>query len=227
MKGIFITGTDTGVGKTAVAAALARALSSKGVDVGVMKPVQSGDDNDAAILMEASGTGDAPYIVNQYTFEPPLAPSLAARMAGVEIEPELIKNTCKVIMGRHDRTIVEGAGGIMVPLVERGEKSYLISDLIVELGLPVIIVARAGLGTVNHTLLTIGHARDKGIDILGVIVNDYPSNPSPSEENNPAMIAELSGIPVLAVLPRADSSRPVYHQLAEHLDLDKIFPALD
>ncbi len=103
MKGIFITGTDTGVGKTAVAAALAWAWRSRGVDVGVMKPVQSGGDDDAAILMEASGTKDAPYMVNQYTFKHPLAPSLAARMAAVEIEPELIKNSCKIIMGRHCR----------------------------------------------------------------------------------------------------------------------------
>ncbi|MBE9536000.1 MAG: dethiobiotin synthase [Proteobacteria bacterium] len=222
MRGIFITGTDTGVGKTAVAAALARALRSKGVDVGVMKPVQSGDDDDAAILIEASGTNDAPHIVNQYTFKPPVAPSLAARMAGVEIEPELIKNTCNIIMEQHSRTIIEGAGGIMVPLVERGKKSYLVSDLIVELGLPVIIVARAGLGTVNHTLLTIDHAIGKGIDILGVIVNGYPASPSASEENNPAMIAELSGVPVLAVLPKVDSSLSVYRQLAEHLDVEKI-----
>ncbi len=226
MKGIFITGTDTGVGKTAVAAALAWALRSKGVDVGVMKPVQSGDDDDAAILIEASGTKDAPYIVNQYTFKPPVAPSLAARMAGVEIEPELIINTCKIIMGRHKRTIVEGAGGIMTPLVERGEESYLVSDLIVDLDLPVIIVARAGLGTINHTLLTIDHARGKGIDILGVIVNGCPAEPSLSEENNPVMIAELSGIPVLAVLPTIDSSAPVYRQMAEHLDVEKIFHRL-
>jgi len=222
VKGIFITGTDTGVGKTAVAAALAWSLRSKGVDVGVMKPVQSGDDDDAALLIEASGTRDSPCIVNQYTFKPPLAPSLAARMAGVEIEPELIKDSCKTIMGRHNRTIVEGAGGIMVPLVERGDKSYLVSDLIVELGLPVIIVARAGLGTVNHTLLTIDHARHKGIDILGVIVNGCPAEPSTSEENNPVMIAGLSGIPVLAVLPEIKSSEPVYRQLAEHLDAEKI-----
>jgi dethiobiotin synthetase len=87
----------------------------------------------------------------------------------------------------------------------------------------VIIVARPGLGTINHTLLTIDHARGKGIDILGVIVNGCPADPSPSEENNPAMIADLSGIPVLAVLPSVDSSVPVYRQLAEHLDVEKIF----
>ena len=111
----------------------------------------------------------------------------------------------------------------MAPLVDRGEKSYLISDLIVDLDLPVIIVARPGLGTVNHTLLTIDHARGKGIDILGVIVNGCSAEPSLSEENNPAMIAELSGIPVLAVLPTVDSSVAVYRQMAEHLDVEKIF----
>jgi len=201
MSGLFITGTDTGVGKTVVAAAIASLLKASGLDVGVMKPLQSGGDEDADFLKNASGADDEPSLVVPYNFKDPVAPSLAARLASVQIDTGKILDAYLTLAGRHEAVIVEGSGGIMVPIIERGMESYLVSDLIIDLNLPSIIVARAGLGTINHTLLTIDHARRKGVDPAGVIINGWPDEPGLAERHNPQMIEDLSGVPVLSVLP--------------------------
>jgi len=206
MTGLFITGTDTGVGKTIIAAAMAMALKKKGINVGVMKPLQSGPDGDADILMEAAGIDDDKSLVVPYELKAPVAPTFAARLENVEIDLQLIKDAYHQLSRKHDLMLVEGAGGIMVPILEKGQESYLFSDLAADLKLKTVIVARAGLGTVNHTLLTIDHARRKGLDLVGVIINGYSQSPGLSEKNNPQMIESLSGVPVLAVLPSLDSS---------------------
>lgn len=221
--GLFITGTDTGVGKTTIAAAIAMAMKKRGLNVGVMKPLQSGLDSDADILMAAAGVDDDKSLVVPYLFKEPVAPTFAARLEGVSIDLDIIRTAYAKLASRHEPMIVEGAGGIMVPLVENGEKSYLFSDLAAELKLKIIIVARPGLGTVNHTLLTIDHARKKGLHVACIIINSYPENPGLSEENNPGMIEEISNLPVILVRHHRESDTPsLIEKIADEIDIEKL-----
>lgn len=203
MTGIFITGTDTGVGKTAIAAGLAGALKKCGYSVGVMKPVQSGAmerngklfSQDAEFMMKVLGTRDELELVCPVLLREALAPSVAAEIEGKEVDIELIRNAYLELERCHDIVVVEGAGGIAVPL----KNKILISDLIAYLGMPAIIVSRAGLGAINHTFLTIEHARKKGIPVIGVLINNYRGGKV--EETNPGVIAKLAGAPVLGIVP--------------------------
>lgn len=205
-KGIFITGTDTGVGKTYVACGIAAALRSTGIDVGVMKPAETGCPArngklvplDAMRLMKAAGAKDVLGLVNPYRFRKPLAPSVAARMERKSVRSKKILDSYDALSRRHDFMIVEGAGGIMVPLAG----DYLFLDLAKALGLPALIVARPGLGTINHTLLTVGALRGGGIKIKGVIINyTFGGKSGWAEKTSPAVIEELSGVNILGVVP--------------------------
>jgi dethiobiotin synthetase len=228
VKSLFVAGTDTGVGKTVVAAAIAAALKGRGLDVGVMKPLQSGGDDDVNLLLKASGAADELSLVVPYNFKDPVAPSLAARLESVDIDIGKIKGAFSDLAARHDVVIVEGSGGIMVPIIEKGLDSYLVSDLIVELSLPTLIVARAGLGTINHTLLTIDHAKRKGVDVAGVIINGYPDEPSLAEKNNPAMIEDLSGVLVLSALPFVDAEAAnLLEKVVSAVDVDTVMKIID
>jgi adenosylmethionine-8-amino-7-oxononanoate transaminase/dethiobiotin synthase len=203
-KGFFITGTDTEVGKTVVAAGLAGCLKLKGIDVGVMKPVQSGYKSsadgrlvgDALLMARAAEVDDDPLLVNPYCLEEPLAPRVAAELAGVSLDPGKIMQAYRELQRRRQFMLVEGAGGILAPLTGK----LMVADLIIMMGLPVIIVASAGLGMVNHTLLTISHAKSRGIPIAGVIINNL-KKAGMAEKTNPSLIAELSGVPLLGVIP--------------------------
>lgn len=217
--GIFVTGTDTGVGKTIVAAAIARHLRNKGVDVGVMKPVTSGgierDGNlaseDAELLKIASGSVSSYKDIAPYVLRQPIAPSEAARLEGVTVIYERIRESFDRLSARHDFLIVEGAGGILVPLAE----DFLVADLALLLGLPLVIVARPDLGTVNHTLMTCECARSRNIGVLGVVINGYPEDPGAAEFYAPRLIERLSGVPLLGVLPRTTCSEEI--RIAEML----------
>ncbi len=236
MTGLFITGTDTDVGKTTVAAGLAGALKNKGYSVGVMKPVQSGAgmkyerlySPDAEMMAKASGSVDEENLVCPVLLREPLAPSIAAEMEGKTVDIELIKNAFAELERRHDIVIVEGAGGIAVPLknpyLNTGSK-FLVSDLITCLGLPAVIVARAGLGTINHTFLTIEHARKCGIAIIGVIINNYRGGMA--EETNPKIISELTGVPVIGIIPHdktisAGDVRSIVSLVEKNVDVEAI-----
>lgn len=208
-KGIFITGTDTGVGKTVFSAALARLLKNRGINVGVMKPVTSGceyrDDRlfsaDADLL--AFGAGIAVSLeVAPYLLKEPIAPSAAAEIDRVRIEFSRILAAYHRLADQHDFIIVEGAGGLMVPLCG----GLLVADLIKLLGLPLLVVARPDLGTINHTLLTTFCARQLEIDLRGVLINGYPETPSLAESTAPHMIDSLSGVPLLGRLPRISAT---------------------
>ncbi len=210
IKGIFITGTDTGVGKTYVAAGIAARLKRIGVDVGVMKPVETGCGarrgrlipNDAVRLMKSAGVRDALALVNPYRFRKPLAPSIAAKLEGREISPERIVRSYHMLSQRHDFMIVEGAGGIMVPL--RHKYTYL--DLARTIGLPVIIVARPSLGTINHTLLTITALREKGLEIAGIVINDAQGKRTGlAEKTSPSVIEEVSDVGILGIVSYGSS----------------------
>jgi len=205
-KGIFITGTDTGVGKTYVAAGLIRAAKEKGLSVCPLKPVETGCGarkgklvpEDAVRLMKVSGVDEPLDLINPYRLKKPLAPAVASEIEGVVIERKRIISSYTRMRRKYDVTIVEGAGGIMVPV--RG--NYLFLHLIRELHIPLVIVARAGLGTINHTLLTIAAAMSEKLNVLGVVIN-YAVKKSKGlpEKTNPAVIEKLGGVPLLGTVP--------------------------
>lgn len=226
MKGLFITGTDTGVGKTIVAAAIALALKKEGINVGVMKPFQSGDDDDGAILAEAAGVDDDTSLIVLYRFKEAVAPSLAAQQQSVNIDIKKVEESYSILSEKYDVVIVEGAGGIMVPIIESGSDSYLVSDLIATLNLPTIIVAKAGLGTINHTCLTIEHAKLKDIALVGVIINGYPDKPSLAEKNNPEMIEKISNLPIISLIPHIEAQEQLIEKASNAIDLDQILKVI-
>ncbi|EFM11740.1 dethiobiotin synthase [Paenibacillus curdlanolyticus YK9] len=238
-NGLFITGTDTGVGKTIVTAALAAVLRAErpglSKEVGVWKPVQSGERmgagrTDAERLVQAAGLTDAPEELCAYTFEAPLAPAVAARLAGVRLTIEAVIASAIPLFQRYGTMLVEGAGGAAVPLTEK----ELVADLIVKLGMPALIVARSGLGTVNHTLLTIDKLRSMGVTIAGVVLNDGAATATsscddPSVNGNAALIEQYSGIPVWGTLPRGlpeHSPAQLAERTRKALDLSALKAAL-
>lgn len=229
MTGIFITGTDTDIGKTIVAAGLAGALKKKGYNTGVMKPVQSGAasrngllySQDAELMVMAAGSEDKEELVCPVLLKEALAPSVAAELEGRTVDLEKIKNAYMELERHHDLVIVEGAGGISVPVTEK----FLMADLIKYLDIPVIIVARAGLGTINHTFLTVEYAKQRGISIIGVILNNYTGGLA--EETNPGIISKLTGIPVVGIVPYDDRVKEnrisaIISIIEENVDLDHI-----
>jgi dethiobiotin synthetase len=202
VNGLFVTGTDTGVGKTVVTAALARSLRARGASVAVSKPVQSGaaaDDpaGDAMTLRRAAGVDDPPEAVCPHAFAAPLAPLVAARLEGRRVElADAVRAVESVARGR-DVVLVEGAGGLLVPAGE----GWTVADLAAALELRLLVVARAGLGTVNHTLLTVEAARRRGLDVAGVVLNGRGPETDGSVDTNPELIETWGDVRVLAVLP--------------------------
>jgi dethiobiotin synthetase len=193
-KGIFITGTDTGVGKTYVGCSLARSLKKRGVAVGVMKPVASGDRDDARKLISAAGVRDGIGRVNPVCLKYPLAPLVSARLAGVRIDLRPVWESYAQLKKKYEFMVVEGVGGLLVPLRE----NYFVLDMIKRFRLPVLIVARPFLGTINHTLLTVDKLRQRRIDIVGVVMSCTQSS-TLAEKTNPGIIRELTGLDVLEV----------------------------
>ncbi len=220
VKGFFVTGTDTEVGKTIVAAALARNLGKR-YRIGVFKPVQSGvesmDDSDAGLLWDAAGRQGALEDMVPYSFPEPVAPSVAAELAGVEVSIERVREMYENIAGGSDVVLVEGAGGYLVPIA--GET--LISDLAREFRLPVLIVARPDLGTINHTLLTISSVKGHGLQVAGVLINNWDEeNADHAERSAKGLIEKFGGVPVLDHLPKmpGDNSREIIANLAKWME---------
>lgn len=207
--GLFVTGTDTGVGKTIVAATLVRLLRMRGINVGVMKPVTSGCreehgrmvSDDALLLSRAAGIPCCDNVA-PYRLREPLAPAVAAKLDGVEIDFEYLKGCYDRLAVAHDVVIVEGAGGLMVPLAG----GLLTADLVRALELPLLVVARPSLGTISHTLLTCFCAQQIGLTVAGVIINNYPEAPGLAEQGCPQQIGALCGAPLLGVWPHRDDT---------------------
>jgi dethiobiotin synthetase len=202
VRGVFVTGTDTGAGKSIVAAAICAALAARGEPVAALKPVVTGLDEpagewprDHVLLAQAAGVGQLPEDVAPYRFGPAVAPHYAAELAGETIEPARILDAART----HELVVCEGVGGLMVPITT----GYLVRDLAVDLGLPVVIAARTGLGTINHTLLTIEAARAAGLAVAGVVMTPWAAQPEPIELSNRETIERLGGAPVHG-LPRTD-----------------------
>ena len=215
---LFVTGTDTGVGKSLVAAALARYACRLGLRVAVMKPCETGVEDpaglgaDGELLRWAAGSDAAIDLISPYRLAAPLSPAQAATQAGVIIDPGVIISACQELAKDHDLLVVEGAGGLMVPI--RG--GYLMADLARELRLPLLVVCRPGLGTINHTLLTVYAARCMELPLAGFMINRMPAQPGPAEREAPHLLAALASADLLGVLPEVGgTAREQVEQLAD------------
>jgi dethiobiotin synthetase len=205
-KGILVTGTDTGVGKSLVAGGLAAVLRESGVDVGVMKPVESGcrrEDGtlipqDALFLREIAGCQDELQLVNPYALEHPVAPAVAAQLEGVAVELEVIREAYSILTSRHELVLVEGAGGMLAPL----NSELFIADLPGKLGdMPILVVARDTLGAINHALLSIHYARAERIDVMGMVLNCTNRECELEDCHNKEELQRLADAPLLGSLP--------------------------
>ena len=207
MRGVFVTGTGTEVGKTVVAASLARTALEAGERVAVFKPAVSGLDEEAepdhALLRRAAGSPQSDDQIAPYRYGPPVSPHLAAELAGELIDPDRLLAAAFAAAEGADLLVCEGVGGFLVPL----RPGFLIRDLARALALPVVIVASPGLGTINHTLLTIEAVRDAGLELEGIAITPWPERPSRMEDSNRETIGALGGVPVWTV-PKIDLARP-------------------
>lgn len=204
---LFVTGTDTGVGKTLVAAGLVLWARAEGLDVGAMKPVESGClphegallPADATLLHHAAGGGDSLDLVCPFRLRAPLAPGVAARQEGVEISLDRVREALAALRRAHpDGMVVEGAGGLFVPMDEAYRTGIAWAKA---LGLPALLVARAGLGTINHTLLSLEALRARGIPCRGVILSARDADEAAAAVSNAEVIGELGAVEILAILP--------------------------
>jgi dethiobiotin synthetase len=237
--GIFITATDTGVGKTIVSAGLILALKARGLNVGYMKPVESGCPvldgevvpQDVRFIREVCGIRDDLDLMCPYRLKAGAAPSIASRLEETHIDISYIVDQYFQLSLMHEIVVVEGVGGLMVPL----NNSELVTDLILQLGLETVIVARPGLGTINHSLLTINLAKMMGIAVAGVVINGFGKEAiGLPERTNPDEIAHFGNVPVLGILPwmkdldyQACKAGHLLSEFMERIDVDAMIPASD
>jgi len=216
MRGLFVTGTGTEVGKTVVAAAIARTARADGARVAVFKPAVSGLDDhplrpevwesapelpDHALLRLAAGSNQGDDQVAPYRYGPAVSPHLAAELAGEGIDPDRLRGAALDATEDASLLVCEGVGGFLVPL----PTDYLVRDLARDLALPVVVAASPYLGTINHTLLTIQAVREAGLEVSAVVLTPWPSDPSPIEHSNREAIERLGAVPV-ETLPLLDLS---------------------
>lgn len=228
-KGFFITGTDTGVGKTIIAGALIKSLEYLGVRVCAMKPVETGCGREGDFLVPYDGMflkqmahmEEPITLVTPCRLATPLAPLIASEMDGIPLSvPDIMSSFIK-LRHRFDVVVAEGVGGLLVPLL----KDYYVSDLAREMGLPLIIVAKPGLGTINHIMLTVRQAATAGLSIAGIILNYHrPPESSLAEETNPKLLAQVCPVPLLGIFPYLKSidEDEIARAALKNLDLDLI-----
>lgn len=195
-----MTGTDTGVGKSVVAAAICAALTARGERVAAFKPVVTGLEEppegdwppDHELLAAAGGGRQAPSEVTPYAFATPVSPHYASELESTTIDPARIAEAAHAAAQGADVLVCEGVGGLLVPIT----LGYSVRDLAVELGLPVVVVARTGLGTISHSLLTVEAARAAGLQVAGVVMSPWPQRPRPIEVSNRATVEQLTAVRV-------------------------------
>jgi dethiobiotin synthetase len=222
MSVLFIAGTDTGVGKTVLAGALAAALRAKGRDVGVMKPVACGGREDVEFLKRRAGCSDPEALINPVSYTEPLSPNVAAQRSGRALRVADIEAAFRQLRARHEHLIVEGCGGLLVPLNAR----FFVIDLIRRFKARTVLVSRSGLGAINHTLLSLEALRRRRIEPVGVIFNRLSSGPlTVPERTNPAVVARIGRTRALGVFPhiRTDCETGCLARAAlKHIDLKKL-----
>ncbi len=221
MRTIFIAGTDTAVGKTIVAGALASALRIKGLNVGVMKPIACGGREDVEFLQSCAGTNDPIDLVNPIYLKEPLSPNVAARIEKKKIDLKKIKDAVRVLEKKYDYLVVEGCGGLLVPVTDK----FFVIDLIPMIKAKTVLVSRAGLGAINHSLLSIEALRRRKIKPLGIIFNHMNGGPiSIPEETNPEIVSKIARIPSLGVFPfmKTCEAHCAGKAFLKHIDLKKI-----
>lgn len=224
INGVFVTGTDTDCGKTLIAGGIARALLKKGMNVGVMKPLATWGDparhlgvrtkwisEDALHLRQAAATSDALDLINPVCFKAAMAPWPAARMEKKTIDVDRVLSAYKELCQRHDYMVVEGAGGLMVPIT----REFFMVDLIAKMRLAAIVVARPDLGTLNHTLLSVAMLKSRGIPLAGVIINNYKGK-TRAEITNPQVLHKIMDRHIL-VVPHKPEFVHNFDALANHL----------
>ncbi len=199
IPGLFVTGTDTGVGKSVLAAAICAALATRGERVAAFKPVVTGLDDgpsdgwppDHHLLAYAAGGRQAADEVTPYAFGPPVSPHYAAELAGRAIDPARILAAARAASDAAEVLVCEGVGGLLVPITA----DYSVRDLAVDLELPVVVAARTGLGTISHSLLTVEAARAVGLTVAAVVMSPWPDRPDPIEESNRMTVERLARVP--------------------------------
>jgi dethiobiotin synthetase len=207
MRGVFVTGTDTEVGKTVLAAAIIAAAVDLGMSIAAFKPVVTGLDeptaddwpHDHELLAEVANAGQGPDDVAPFRYGPAVSPHLAQELGGEPVDPDRLVGLAEAQAERADALVVEGVGGLLVPLTH----DYLVRDLAGELSLPVVIAARPGLGTINHSLLTIEAARAVALRVQAVVLTPWADEPSALEWNNMETIDRFGEVPVIG-LPYTD-----------------------
>jgi len=203
-RGCFVTGTDTGVGKTVAGRAIVCALRARGVDVGVLKPIETGVGDagplDAIALRDAAGARDSLDDVCPQRFALPAAPTVAAEAEGRRVDLGAVDRAFARIAARHEFTVVEGAGGLLVPVAD----GLTMGDLAARMSLPLIVVARAALGTINHTLLTLEAAAARDLDVLGVVISHSDGALSAPDRANLEALRQALGARVIGEIPPLD-----------------------
>lgn len=233
-RGFFITGTDTGVGKTIITAALIRAISLLGLRVCGMKPIETGclkselrvKDRvlipaDGIFLKKMACMDDPIDLVTPIRLENPLAPLPASEIEDIPVDIEKMKRAYAELSKKYEAIVVEGIGGLLVPI----KRDCFVLDLAKDFGLPVIVVSRPGLGTINHTLLTVNCAIKEGLIVAGIIINySRPPDRSRAEETNPAVLRQISNIPILGIFPYLENMEGTTIEKAtiKTLDIDRI-----
>ncbi len=204
MKSYFITGTDTGVGKTTITAAIAALLRKHNVDVGVMKPIATGfpqktgfKSRDVALLHDAAQVADDEKTINPVFLPLPTSPYDASKVLNKKIDMDVVFERYEYLVKSHSMVLVEGIGGIMVPIT----RNFFVADMIKQMNLETIVVTRSTLGTLNHTVMTIEMCRKYKIPVKGLIVNYFDEKGGPAEKNSPSTLHEVTGLPILGIIP--------------------------
>jgi dethiobiotin synthetase len=205
-RGFFITGTDTGVGKTVIAAAVIKALHAKGIQACGMKPIETGCQSigetlfpsDGMFLKKVARMDETINHITPYCFASPVAPSVASETENRVISTAVIMEAFAKLLAKYGTVVVEGIGGILVPI----RRDFFVIDLVRELNLPLIVVSKPSLGTINHTLLTVNYALNMGVTVSGIIMNfTRPQGGTIAEETNPHVIQQMCPVPLIGIFP--------------------------
>jgi dethiobiotin synthetase len=227
--GFFITATDTGVGKTVITGALIKAIGILGLRPCGMKPIETGCIKEGDVLIPSDGMfikaiahmeEDIRYI-SPCCFKNPLAPLPASEIEGISVDLGRIKRAYTELSKNYDAVVVEGIGGLLVPI----KRDYFVLDLIREFGLPVIVVSRPGLGTINHTMLTVNYAVKEGLTVAGIIINySRPPEGTLAEDTNPDIIKQISPVPIIGVFPYLEDmeSNTIERAIVKNLNIELI-----